>query len=336
MNRDGVLIIAEAGVNHNGDISLAHRLVDAAADAGADTVKFQTFVADAVVTEYAEAAAYQRNAVGDNSQREMLRRLQLDRKAHEELIGHCRDRAIQFCSTAFDDASIDLLHDLGMPFWKIPSGEITNLPYLRRIASFNQPVLLSTGMSTMEEVEAAVHALETEALPRQAITLMQCVTSYPAPVEDSNLRVLASFSQEFPGTSVGYSDHTAGLETAYAAAALGATVVEKHFTLDRSLAGPDQSASCEPAEFAEMVCGIRAIEAALGDGIKRPAPSECPQVPLVRRSLVAARPIRAGQRYTEENVTAKRPGTGLSPMLRDRIIGRCAIRNYQTDEMIDE
>ena len=329
------LIIAEAGVNHNGDLIVARRLVDAAAAAGADLVKFQTFAADRMVTQEAAKAGYQSVVTDANeSQYAMLRRLELDRAAHEMLIGHCRDRNIQFFSTAFDEASLDLLAELGLDRFKIPSGELTNLPYLRRVARQGMPVILSTGMATLGEIEAALNALIAAGTPRERITVLHCNTEYPTPMVDVNLRAMLAIQSAF-GVAVGYSDHTNGIEVAVAAVALGATVIEKHLTLDRTLPGPDHKASLEPHEFKAMVTAIRNVESALGDGIKRPTRSEARNIPVARKSLVAARAIQAGEVFDLFNVTVKRPGTGLSPMRWDEVMGRRAWRDFAADELLE-
>ncbi|MFP3874955.1 MAG: N-acetylneuraminate synthase, partial [Thiohalophilus sp.] len=333
-NTDPVLIIAEAGVNHNGDMALAKQLIDVAAGAGADLVKFQTFNADRLVTHSASKADYQRQTTaGDESQHAMLRRLELKREMHEELIAHCRERGIGFFSTGFDIESIDLLWELGQQRFKIPSGEITNLPYLRHIGRLGREIILSTGMANLGEVEAAINTLEVAGTPRDRITVLHCTTEYPTPMHEVNLRAMQSMQQAF-GVRVGYSDHTQGIEVATAAVALGATVIEKHFTLDRNLAGPDHKASLEPNELAGMVKSIRAIELALGNGVKRPGKSEQRNLSVVRKSIVAARPIQAGEQFTEDNLTIKRPGTGISPMRWDEIIGKTAVRGFDVDELI--
>ncbi len=329
------LIIAEAGVNHNGDIAVARRLIDAAAAARADLVKFQTFSADRLVTLQAAKADYQRaNSGADDSQHAMLRKLELTPGMHEELLSHCRARAVGFFSTAFDIPSLDLLAGMGLGIFKVPSGEITNLPYLRHVGHFGKPVILSTGMATLGEIEAALAVLENAGTPRERITVLHCNTEYPTPMSDVNLRAMLSIREAF-GVQVGYSDHTAGIEVAIAAVALGATVIEKHFTLDRRMPGPDHKASLEPAELAAMVTGIRNIELVMGDGIKRPSRSEARNLPIARKSLVAARVIRRGERFTEENVAVKRPGTGLSPMRLDEVLGRTAQRDFAPDELLE-
>ena len=329
------LIIAEAGVNHNGDLDLARRLVDVAADAGADLVKFQTFKADRLVASNAPKAEYQRRETGaDESQHAMIRRLELTRDMHIALIEHCKDRGIRFFSTAFDFQSIDMLVELGIDRFKIPSGEITNLPYLRHVGSYGKPVLLSSGMATLSEIEAALSALELAGTRRDLITVLHCNTEYPTPMEDVNLRAMRAIREAF-NVPVGYSDHTAGIEVSIAAVALGATTIEKHFTLDRSLPGPDHKASLEPGELAAMVTAIRNIERAMGNGIKQPSASESKNKAIARRSIVAATTIRAGETFTAANLTVKRPGTGLSPMRWDEVLGRKAPHGFNADELIE-
>lgn len=329
-----VLIIAEAGVNHNGDLNLALRLVDAAADAGADLVKFQTFRAQNLASARAKKAAYQARNEGDvEGQLDMLRRLELSADAHDALIVHCKARGIRFFSTGFDLESLDYLERLGLDRFKVPSGELTNLPYLRRIASFGRPVILSTGMASLGEIEAGIDALEAAGLTRDRITVLQCTTEYPAPFDEVNLRAMQTIGQAF-GVEIGYSDHTEGIEVAFAAVALGARVIEKHFTIDRSLPGPDHAASLEPRDLAAMVRGIRRIEAALGSAVKSPTRSEALNRQVARKSIVAARPIAEGEAFSDENLTVKRPGTGISPMRWDEVVGRCAPRAFDTDEEV--
>jgi N,N'-diacetyllegionaminate synthase len=330
------LIIAEAGVNHNGDIKIAKKLIDIAADAGADLVKFQTFNADNVVTQKATKADYQFLTTDDTeSQHKMLRGLELTEAMHRELISYCALRNIGFFSTGFDIASIDMLARLGQKLFKIPSGEITNLPYLRHIGRFGQNVILSTGMSNMGEIEAAISALEASGTPRFKITVLHCTTAYPAPLPEVNLRAMQSIQNAF-NVSIGYSDHTLGIEIPIAAVALGATVIEKHFTIDRNLPGPDHKASLEPTELQAMVCAIRNIELALGDGIKRLMPSEVANRDIARKSVVAGSPIAAGEMFTEKNLTTKRPGTGISPMEWDNFLGKKSKEDYSADEFIHE
>lgn len=333
-NNHHTLIIAEAGVNHNGNMELAKCLINVAADAGADLVKFQTFSAERLATESAPKADYQNQTTHRaESQFAMLKQLELNMQMHEVLIAHCQQRNIGFFSTGFDIQSLDYLASLGAERFKIPSGEITNLPYLRHIGGFGRPVILSTGMASLGEIEAALEAVETAGTPRTHITALHCNTEYPTPMQDVNLRAMCSIGDAF-GVAVGYSDHTSGIEVSIAAVALGATVIEKHLTLDRNLAGPDHNASLEPDEFAAMVRAIRNIEKAMGDGIKRPSPSEAKNKSIARKSLVASTSILAGERFTAENVTAKRPGTGISPMRWDEVIGRVAARDFAADELI--
>jgi N,N'-diacetyllegionaminate synthase len=329
------LIIAEAGVNHNGDMTLARQLIDAAAEAGADLVKFQTFSADRLVTANAAKADYQSRATGDaESQHAMLRRLELTRDMHVALIAHCKSRGIQFFSTGFDSESVDLLAELGMNRFKIPSGELTNLPYLRHIGRYRKQVILSTGMAMLGEIEAALAVLDRAGTGRELVTVLHCTTEYPTPMAEVNLRAMLTIRDAL-GVAVGYSDHTLGIEVAVAAAALGASVIEKHFTLDRGLSGPDHQASLEPSELKSMVAAVRNVEQALGNGIKRPNASEAKNMAIARKSLVAARPIRAGEKFDHSNLTAKRPGTGLSPMRWDEVVGRTAPRNFAPDELIE-
>jgi N,N'-diacetyllegionaminate synthase len=329
------LIIAEAGVNHNGDMVLARQLIDVAVEAGADFVKFQTFNASRQVTGTAKKADYQRQTTdSDESQQEMLSRLELTEKMHHELIAYCKTRSIGFLSTAFDIESVDLLSSLGQECFKVPSGEITNLPYLRHIGRLGKMIILSTGMSTLGDVEAAIDVLEHAGTPRTKLTVLHCTTEYPTPMAEVNLLAMQSIHRAF-GTEVGYSDHTQGIEVAIAAVAMGATVIEKHFTLDRKLPGPDHQASLEPAELIAMVMAIRNIEIAMGDGVKRLTPSEVKNKSVVRKSLIANREIKAGEIFTAENITTKRPGTGISPMQWDEVLGRSARRNFLADELIE-
>ena len=329
-----VTIIAEAGVNHNGDIEIAKSLVDVAADAKVDIIKFQTFSAERQVTSIAPKAQYQKEGSNsDESQFLMLKKLELSAEMHLELINHCEIRKIGFLSTAFDIKSVDFLNGLNQNIFKIPSGEITNLPYLRHIGRIGKPILLSTGMSTLHDVESALNVLEKSGTPRNKITVLQCTSSYPAPKNEVNLNAMITFKREL-NVAVGFSDHTLGIEISLAAVALGATVIEKHFTLDRSLPGPDHKASLEPNELKELVVAIRNIELSLGDGIKKVMPSEIKNINIARKSLVAKININKGDFFTSENITAKRPGTGISPMLWDQTIGKIATRNYKLDDLI--
>jgi N,N'-diacetyllegionaminate synthase len=329
-----ILIIAEAGVNHNGDITLAEKLIDAAAQAGADVVKFQTFTADKIVTKTAAMADYQiKNTENSDSQYEMLKKLELSADDHVRLINYCKMKKIQFCSTAFDSESIDFLKTLSLPFWKIPSGEITNLPYLRKIGSFNESIILSTGMSYLYEVGQALDILQKAGTSLDKITVLHCNTDYPTHFGDVNLKAMLTVQDAFK-VKIGYSDHTPGIEVPIAAAAMGASVIEKHFTLDKNLPGPDHQASLEPDELRAMIRSIRNIEKALGDGVKRPSGSEYKNISVARKSLVAAREIKAGEVFTENNLTVKRPGTGITPLLWDTFIGRKADKSYGEDELI--
>jgi N,N'-diacetyllegionaminate synthase len=330
-----VFIIAEAGVNHNGDIVIAKKLVDAAKEAGADAIKFQTFKAENMVSKYAQKAEYQKGTTRDDeSQLEMIKKLELDLKSHKELIQYCKKKQILFLSSPFDLESIDLLNKLGLKIIKIPSGEITNLPYLRKLGTMEKRLILSTGMADLGEIEDALDVLTKSGTPLESITVLHCNTEYPTPFEDVNLRAMLTIRNAFPGISVGYSDHTLGIEAAIAAVALGATVIEKHFTLDRNLPGPDHKASLEPGELKTMISGIRNIEKALGNGIKRPSPSEVKNKPIARKSLVATQPIKTGELFSAENITAKRPGVGISPMRWDEVLGQAAQKDYEKDELI--
>jgi N-acetylneuraminate synthase len=325
-------IIAEAGVNHNGSIDLALQLVDAAHASGADAVKFQTFRADRLATQAAPKAAYQkRKTAAAESQFAMLKRLELDAKAHRLLINHCRKLGIQFLSSPFDRPSADLLVALGVPLLKVPSGEITNLPFLGHLARQSLPLIVSTGMSTLGEVEEAVKVLRTAGAKK--LTLLHCVTEYPTPYAEVNLRAMLTLKTAF-GLPVGYSDHTPGIEIAVAAVALGAVVIEKHFTLDRSLPGPDHAASLEPAELRQMVSAIRNVEAALGTGLKAPAPCELPNIPVARKSVVATRSLRAGHRLAARDLAIKRPGNGLAPKFLPALVGRLLRTNVAKDEVM--
>jgi len=333
--KNPILIIAEAGVNHNGDMALAKQLIDLAADAGADLVKFQTFSAGRLATRQAKKADYQIVSTGSaETQHQMLSRLELNASMHHELIAYCATRNIGFFSTGFDIESVDLLISLGINQFKIPSGEITNMPYLRHIGQLSKRVIVSTGMATMGDIEAAIDVLVQAGTTRSFITVLHCTTEYPTPMSEVNLRAMQSMQAAF-GVAVGYSDHTAGIEVSIAAAAMGATVIEKHFTLDRNLPGPDHKASLEPDELKAMVSAIRNIEIALGDGIKRLTPSESRNKPVVRKSLVASKVIKAGEVLSAENITTKRPGTGMSPMTWDAVMGRKAVRDFAVDELIE-
>lgn len=329
------LVIAEAGVNHNGNLAIAKQLIDAAADAGADLVKFQCFSANQLATPQATMADYQTtNTDKPSKQLEMLRQLELRVEDYGALIAHSTSRGVGFFCTAFDIDGLNFLRSLGAKCFKIPSGEITNLPYLIRVASFGMPVILSTGMCNLGEIEEAIDAIESSGLPRNLITVLHCNTEYPTPLRDVNLNAMISLKTAF-GVAVGYSDHTLGIEVPIAAVALGATVIEKHLTLNRGMPGPDHKASLEPSEFAAMVRAIRNIESAMGSGIKRASDSERKNIPFARKSLVAIAPIRAGDPFSNLNIGAKRPGTGLSPMLWDEVVGRPARRDFAVDDLIE-
>ena len=329
------IIIAEAGVNHNGSIEMAKQLVDAAAIAGVDYVKFQTFKAEKLVTKNAKQAEYQQRNAADDSQLAMLKKLELSKEEHEELIGYCHDKGVQFLSTAFDMESVDFLHSLNLGLWKIPSGEITNYPFLKRIAAYNEKTILSTGMCDMADVRAGVDALYKNGLSKENLILLHCNTEYPTPFEDVNLKAMDTLRKEF-GVEVGYSDHSKGIEVPIAAVALGATVIEKHFTLNRNMEGPDHKASLEPDELKMMVDAIRNIEKAIGgDGVKHVSESERKNIAVARKSIIAARDIKKGELLTEENLTAKRPGTGISPMRWEEVIGTTAVKDFKEEEPIE-
>lgn len=328
------LIIAEAGVNHNGSMEYAKRLIDIASEADADYVKFQTFKAETLVTKIADKAEYQKEITDtDESQFEMIKKLELDRKAHEELVEYCKIKDIRFLSTAFDHNSIELLAELNIPLFKIPSGEITNLPYLRHIGRMGKPIIMSTGMSTLDEVHNALNILIESGAEKEQITILHCNTEYPTPMKDVNLKAMLTIKDEL-GVNIGYSDHTLGIEVPIAAVAMGATVIEKHFTLDRTLPGPDHAASLEPNELKDMVNAIRNIEKAMGNGIKKPSPSEIKNMPITRKSIVAKKIIIKGEKFTEENLIVKRPGTGISPMDWENVVGSLANRSYEMDDLI--
>ena len=327
-------IIAEAGVNHNGSLEMAVQLIDVAVAAGADAVKFQTFKAEKVISVNAPKAGYQKETTGsDESQLEMVKKLELDEAAHTRLIQHCQDKGIEFLSTPFDLESIDLLNRLGLDVFKIPSGEITNLPYLRKLGALKKRLILSTGMADLGEIEDALDVLTESGTPLGNITVLHCNTEYPTPFEDVNLLAMLTIKNAF-GVEVGYSDHTPGIEVPIAAVALGATIIEKHFTLDRNLPGPDHKASLEPDDLKAMVQAIRNIEKSLGNGIKRSSPSEVKNKPIARKSLVASQPIKTGELFGATNITAKRPGTGISPMRWDEVLGQVAQKDYERDELI--
>lgn len=335
MIKEKTLIIAEAGVNHNGDIALAKRLIDVAADSGADYVKFQTFKANKIVTKNADRASYQNKNTNDSETHyEMLKRLELSESMHEILKEYCISKKINFLSTGFDLDSLEFLSDFGISLAKIPSGEITNLPYLRKVAQLFPKVILSTGMAEMFEIKDAIKVLLDNGLKIENLTVLHCNTEYPTPMKDVNLRAMLHIQKEL-GVKIGYSDHTIGIEVPIAAVAIGATVIEKHFTLDRGLPGPDHKASLEPSELKAMVTSIRNIEIAIsGSGVKEPSISEQKNRPIVRKSIVAQRNISKGELFSENNLTTKRPGTGLSPMKLESVIGKVSKYNFKTDDII--
>lgn len=329
-----IFIIAEAGVNHNGSLEIAKKLIDVAASAGADAVKFQTFKADKLVSKTAQKAEYQKQTTdATESQYEMIKKLELSESAHHELIMYCKSKNILFLSTPFDHESISLLNNLGMKIFKIPSGEITNLPYLRHIGSLNKEIILSSGMADLGEIEDALDVLTIAGTPKKKITVLHATTEYPCPIEDVNLRAMLTIKRAFE-IEVGYSDHTNGIEIPIAAAAMGATVIEKHFTLDKTMQGPDHKASLEPHELKAMVEAVRNIEKALGNGIKKPSPSEAKNISIARKSIVAAKPIKKGEILAEDNLAIKRPGNGVNPMRWDEAVGTVATKDYMEDEPI--
>ena len=328
-------VIAEAGVNHNGSLEIAKKLVDVAVDAGADSVKFQTFKAENIVTRYAQKAEYQKETTaGNETQFDMINKLELDINAHKELISYCKKKEITFLSTPFDLESIELLNNLGVEVLKIPSGEITNLPFLEKIGGLRKRLILSTGMADLEEIGNALSILIGAGTPKGNITVLHCNTEYPTPFEDVNLLAMNTIKEAFK-VKVGYSDHTLGIEISIAAAALGASVIEKHFTLDKDMEGPDHKSSLEPDELNNMVRAIRNIESGLGNGIKKPSISELKNISIVRKSIVAAGKIKMAEKFSKENITCKRPGTGISPMEWDNIIGKEAKRDFKEDELIE-
>jgi len=329
-----VLIIAEAGVNHNGDIDIAKELIKGAAKAGADIVKFQTFKAENLVTRSAARAQYQIETIGGNeSQYDMLKKLEMSDKMHKSLLAYASDVGIKFLSTGFDIASLDYLRSLGQSIFKIPSGEITNLPYLRHVGGFDKHVILSTGMANMSEVADAINVIERSGTKKNKITVLHCTSEYPAPMSEVNLLAMKAIAKEL-SVAVGYSDHTLGIEIPIAAVAMGAIVIEKHFTLDKSMTGPDHRASLNLAELHSMISAIRNIELAMGDGIKRPSESEQKNKYSIRKSIVAKRYIAKGEKFTIDNIDAKRPGSGISPMEWDSLIGTTAMHEFKEDEAI--
>ncbi len=328
-----VFIIAEAGDNHNGNFDNAIKLVDKAVEAGADCVKFQTFVTEEVISKYAQMADYQKKNMGKTeSQFDMVKRLELSFDRFKEIQAYCKKKGILFLSTPFDLPSIAFLNQIDVPFFKLPSGEVTNYPYLVAMAETHKDIIMSTGMCTMEEIRAAITVLEENGAGK--ITLLHCNTEYPTPYEDVNLKAMETMRLAF-GKEVGYSDHTLGIEVPIAAVAMGAVVIEKHFTLDKNMEGPDHKASLEPQELAAMVSGIRKIEAALGSGEKKPSPSEKKNIEIARKSIVARRAIQAGELLTEENLAVKRPGNGINPMSYPKVLGTRAIRDFEEDQLIE-
>lgn len=329
-----VFIIAEAGVNHNGSLKLAKKMIDKAKEACADAIKFQTFKAESLVSKNSPKAAYQlKNTDKSESHFEMIKRLELNRDSHIELIEYCKRKKIIFLSSPFDLESIDLLNELGQEIFKIPSGEVTNLPYLRKIGSFEKKIIMSTGMSYLKEIKEAIKVLVCSGTKKQDITVLHCNVEYPADYRDANLNAILTMKDEL-GVSVGFSDHSLGIELSLAAVALGAFVIEKHFTLDKNMDGPDHKASIEPPEFSMMVAAIRHIESALGDGVKKPRGKELRNIDIVRKSIVASRGIKKGETFSAANITVKRPGTGINPMKWDKIVGRRAKKDFQEEELI--
>jgi N,N'-diacetyllegionaminate synthase len=332
--KKSVIIIAEAGVNHNGSLSNAKLLIDKACEAGVDYIKFQTFKSAKVVSKFAVKAAYQKlTDTKEESQLDMLKKLELDDAAHFELINYAKEKGINFLSTAFDFPSILLLKELGIELGKIPSGEITNLPYLRKMAAAFPKIIMSTGMADMKEIKDAIQVLMNAGKKKEDIVILHCNTEYPTPMKDVNLKAMLSMKEDL-GVEIGYSDHTLGIEVPIAAVALGATIIEKHFTLDKTMEGPDHQASLDPVELSAMVAGIRNIEQALGDGVKKTSASEAKNIDIVRKSIVAGRDIKQGEILSEENLEVKRPGTGISPMEWDNVIGKIANKDYSEDEII--
>ena len=329
-----VFIIAEAGVNHNGSIELAKKLIDVASESGADAVKFQTFKAEKLVSKNAQKADYQKQTTSKTeSQFDMIKKLELDLETHKELISYCKTKNIMFLSTPFDHDSIELLSDLGLEIFKIPSGEITNLPYLRHIGKLNKKVILSTGMADIGEIEDALDVLIESGTKKENIIILHANTMYPTPMEDVNLKAMVTIGNSFD-IAFGYSDHTLGIEVDIAAVAMGACCIEKHFTLDCTMEGPDHKASLEPDELKAMVKAIRNIELALGNSVKKPSKSEIPNIQIARKSIVAKIDIKKGDKLSEENITIKRPGNGINPMRWDEIVGTVASKDYQEDELI--
>jgi N,N'-diacetyllegionaminate synthase len=333
MESNHVFVIAEAGVNHNGDIEIAKKMIAIAKSCGVDAIKFQTFKSEKLVSKFANKADYQiSNTKNNDSQLEMVKKLELSYSEFYNLKKYCDELDIIFMSTPFDFESINFLNELEMDTYKIPSGEITNLPYLRKIAKLNKSIIMSTGMSTLDEIEQAITILKDNGT--EDITLLHCTTEYPAPIDEINLKAMCSLKEKFE-LNIGYSDHTTGIEVPIAAVAMGAKVIEKHFTLDKTMEGPDHKASLEPDELSAMVKAIRKIELALGDGVKKPSKSEVKNINIARKSIVANCPIKKGEAFTENNITVKRPGNGISPMKWDIVLGQLAKRDFVEDELIE-
>ena len=336
LNNHRTFIIAEAGVNHNGNLHIAKDMIDVAKSCGADAIKFQTFKTEKSISKHAKKAEYQKVSTDKNeTQFDMVKKLELDVSAHRELIDYCKLKGIEFLSTPFDLDSINMLNDLGLKTFKIPSGEITNLPYLRKIGSLGRKIIISTGMSTLGEVNVALNILTGSGTRKENIVVMHCNTEYPTPFEDVNLNALLTMKQELGLRRIGYSDHTVGIELPIAAIAMGATVIEKHFTLDKKMEGPDHKASLDAAELKAMVLAIRNIEKAFGDGIKKPSASELKNILVVRKSIVAAVNIKKGDVFSDNNIGAKRPGNGISPMEWDNVVGKTAKKDFKEDELIE-
>lgn len=332
---NSTFIIAEVGVNHNGNMDIAYELIDEVAKTGADAIKFQAAIPELVTTSYAAKANYQKKTTKTKeTQLEMLNQIHLPLKALKELQARCKAKGMLFFASAFDMESLKFIESLNQPLHKIPSGEITNLPYLREIASFKRPTIISTGMSSLSEIEAVINVFDEAKVSREYITILHCNTEYPSPMKDLNLRAIQSIKSHFHGIQVGYSDHSMGIEVPIAAVSLGASVIEKHITLDRNLVGPDHMASIEPKEFKAMVSAIRNIEKALGKAEKVISHSEKKNLKIARRSIVASKEIKKGEIFTQNNIIAKRPGSGLSPMFWDEVIGKIAKKTYKKDQQI--
>ncbi len=330
-----VFIIAEAGISHNGNAEIAKKMVDVALEAKADAIKFQSFKSGKAISRYAPKAEYQQMTTNrEESQLEMVKKLELTAQVHEELFNYCEKKGIIFLSSPFDLESVDMLNGLGLKIFKVPSGEITNLPLLRKVGSLGKEIIMSTGMADLKEIENALDILIKAGTEKAKITILQCNTEYPTPCKDVNLRAMVTIGETFK-VAVGYSDHTLGIEMPIAAVALGARVIEKHFTLDRNMEGPDHKISLEPDELKTMIVGIRNVEMALGDGVKETSPSELKNRPIVRKSIIAAKNIKEGDIFTEENIITKRPGKGINPMEWDKVIGKTAKKDFLVDQPIE-